>query len=158
MYQLIIFDVDGTLVTTRSGDVFRRSADDWQWLPGRQERCQQLRAQGILIALATNQGGVAFPWSKFSEAQMQREIEAVARAIDAHPIGVCYSSPNAKALPRYYAPNDSRRKPGPGMLLEAMQHCGVSAQNTLMVGDRDEDRLAAEAAGVAFVHADQFFA
>ena len=28
-YKLIIFDVDGTLTTTKSGATFRKTADDW---------------------------------------------------------------------------------------------------------------------------------
>ncbi len=38
VHKLVIFDVDGTLTTTKSGATFRESADDWQWLPGRLEK------------------------------------------------------------------------------------------------------------------------
>lgn len=157
-YKLCIFDVDGTLVACKSGATFRKSADDWTWLPGRIEKCQQLCEQGVHIALASNQAGVAFPWSKFTEQQIQTELEIVAQEIGACYIGVCYSTPNEKARPAYRNPNDTRRKPGPGMLLEAMQHCGVASEQTVMIGDREEDEAAARAAEVAFVHADQFFA
>jgi D-glycero-D-manno-heptose 1,7-bisphosphate phosphatase len=155
--RLLILDIDGTLVVTQSGATFRKTADDWQWLPGRIEKLKELREQGVKIAIASNQAGVAFPWSKFTEAEMQAEIEAVARLIGAEYIGVCYSTPNEKALPQYRNANDTRRKPGPGMLLEAMKHFNVSPEDTLMVGDRDEDEQAAIAAGVAFQMADKFF-
>lgn len=155
--KLIIFDVDGTLVCCKSGATFRKTADDWQWLPGRIEKLQELREQGVKFAIASNQAGVAFPWSKFTEAEMQAEIEAVARFIGAEYIGVCYSTPNEKALPRYCNANDTRRKPGPGMLLEAMKHYGISPEDTLMVGDREEDEKASQAANVAFQLASDFF-
>lgn len=155
--KLVVLDVDGTLVVTRSGETFRRTADDWIWMEGRIEKCKKMAADGIKIGLATNQAGVAFSWSRFSEAEMQREIEAVAHEIGAEYIGVCYSSPNVKALPKYHDPADSRRKPGPGMILEAMLHYGVTAAETIMVGDREDDEGAAKAAGVKFVHADEFF-
>src|SRR5260221_9734234 len=68
--RLCIFDVDGTLVKPKSittpppnmrgGWGFRQSADDWEWLPGRLEKCHAIIQRGISIALATNQGGVAF--------------------------------------------------------------------------------------------------
>lgn len=148
--KLVCLDVDGTLVTTKSGETFRKTADDWVWLNGRIEKCEELAGAGIKIGLATNQAG--------SEAEMQREIEAVAARIGAEYIGVCYSSTNAKALPQYHNPADVRRKPGPGMILEAMLHYGVTAEETLMVGDRDDDEGAATAAGVRFIHADEFFA
>lgn len=74
-YQLIVFDVDGTLTTTRSGATFRQSAYDWQWLPRRVEKCHELIADGVRLALASNQAGVAFPWSKFTEAEIRAENE-----------------------------------------------------------------------------------
>ena len=159
MPKLYILDIDGTLVVTKSGGTFRKSADDWQWLPGRLEKCKALRADGALFAIATNQAGVAFPWSKFTEAEMQAEIEKVAREIDAGFVAVCYTTPNEKALFAYYNPNDLRRKPGPAMLLEAMTFYQdqIDPGEVVMIGDRVEDRDAAEAASVAFIAADIFF-
>ena len=72
-------------------------------------------------------------------------------------VGVCYSTPNPKALPQYHNPNDTRRKPGPGMLIEAMQWYSVQPEHTLMVGDRPEDEQVAQAVGVAFQWADEYF-
>lgn len=77
--------------------------------------------------------------------------------IDGCYTGICFSSPNEKALPEYYNANDPRRKPNPGMLLEGMKHVGVEASETLFVGDRDEDEQAAKNAGVDFVWAKDFF-
>ena len=156
-YTLIVFDIDGTLVRTASGATFRKSADDWQYLPGRLEKVQQLRQEGVKISLASNQAGVAFPWSSFTEAEIQSEINHVARDIGAEYIGICYTTPNPKALPQYHNLNDQRRKPGPGMLIEAMQHFNVRITDTLFVGDRAEDEQAAVVAGVSFQYADDFF-
>lgn len=156
--KLLILDVDGTLTTTKSGATFRKAADDWVWLPGRMEKCQHLRREGVKLAIASNQAGVAFPWSSFTEAEMQLEIEMVAHDIWANYVGVCYSTPNLKALPQYQNPDDQRRKPGPGMLIEAMHFYSVRPEYTLMVGDRPEDEQAAQAAGTSFQWADDFFA
>jgi histidinol phosphatase-like enzyme len=51
----------------------------------------------------------------------------------------------------------SWRKPNPGMLDFAMSHYGTSSEDTLMIGDREEDKLAAEAAFVDFQYEWQFF-
>lgn len=59
-YKFIVFDVDGSLVQPKSGKTFRETADDWQWLPGRLAKCDELRAQGVLLGIASNQAGVAF--------------------------------------------------------------------------------------------------
>lgn len=155
--KLLVLDIDGTLVETKSGETFRKTANDWQWLPNRLEKLQELRKRGVKFAIASNQAGVAFPWSKFTEQEIRAEIDVVAQAIGADFVGVCYSTPNEKALRTYHNPNDLRRKPGPGMLLEAMQYYGVSPQETLMVGDREEDEKAAKNCGVSFQLANDFF-
>lgn len=157
MYKFIIFDADGTLVTTKSGETFRQSADDWQMLPGREEKCDELREQGVLLGLASNQAGVAFPWSRFTEAEIRVELTALSILIDGCYTGVCCSSPNEKALPEYFNANDPRRKPNGGMLIEGMKHIGVEPHETLFVGDRPEDEGAAQSAGVAFQWAKDFF-
>lgn len=156
-YKLIIFDVDGTLTSTKSGKTFRESADDWEILPGRLAKCEELREQGVLLGLASNQAGVAFSWSKFTEAEMRLEMTTLSMLIDGCYTGICFSSPNEQALSWYYNPNDERRKPNPGMLLECMKHVGVDATETLFVGDRAEDEQAAKAAGISFAWAKDFF-
>lgn len=50
------------------------------------------------------------------------------------------------------------RKPAPGMLTFAIHLSGVTSADTLFVGDMDDDKQAAEAAGVAFAWANDFFA
>ena len=151
--KLIIFDVDGTLVTTKSGYTFRTSADDWQWLPLRLSKIATLHLQGIKLALATNQGGVAFGYMQ--ESDIRSEIERMAAEMYAMYIGICYTHPNAKI--EQYRSDSDRRKPGPGMLIEAQDHFKIGPIHTLMVGDRPEDEQAAQNAGVAFMWADEFF-
>lgn len=154
-YKLIIFDADGTWVTTRSGATFRKEASDWQWLPGRIEKIKALREAGIHIAVATNQGGVSFGYMK--QEDILAELTKMIKEAGIAPGGlyICYTHP--KASLEQYRIEDDRRKPGPGMLLEAMDHFGVSPEHTLMVGDRPEDEKSAQAAGTSFVWAWQYF-
>lgn len=156
MVKLIIFDVDGTLTTTKSGATFRKSADDWQLLPGRKEKLAALKAEGVRLAMASNQGGVAFGYMQ--QVDILTELHRTARLVgmSAGGVYVCYTHPKA-SLTKYKMEDDDRRKPGSGMLLEAMQDFEASPDETLMVGDRPEDEQAARAAGVAFLWADQYF-
>ena len=154
-YKLIIFDADGTLVTTASGAKFRNQASDWKWLDGRKEKLHELRSQGVRLAVATNQGGVAFGY--MTQVDILRELTRM--CIEGHiPMGglyVCYNHPTATALG--YKQIDERRKPGPGMLLEAMNDFNVNQFYTLMVGDRSEDEQAAKNARCDFMWASEFF-
>lgn len=151
--KLIIFDVDGTLVTTKSGDTFRKGADDWQWIPERLERCQELDSQGVKLALATNQGGVAFGY--LDPHEIRHELYKTGQAIHAAAVEMCFSHP--KATIELWREDSPERKPNPGMLLRIIQDAGEDLSDVLYVGDRDEDEQAAHNAGVTFMWADEFF-
>lgn len=49
------------------------------------------------------------------------------------------------------------RKPAPGMLLQAMFMADVKPSDAVMIGDSDDDLQVAQAAGVKFVWAKDFF-
>ncbi len=151
--KLVIFDVDGTLVTTKSGATFRKSADDWQLLPGRKERLAELRSDGIKTAVATNQGGVAFGYLNRDEMMLQLMELSIELGLEGNQ--VCFNHPNGKV--EQYRKDDYDRKPYPGMLFKAMAYHFVYSCETLYVGDRPEDEQAAQNAGVAFMWADEFF-
>src|SRR5260221_6228794 len=151
--KLVIFDVDGTLVTTKSGATFRKTADDWQWLPGRLETLKVLQAQGVHLGIATNQGGVAFGY--LDPLEIRHELMAMANEGHIAYVEMCFSHPEATRPG--YRDNSPRRKPGPGMLNEIIDTSGEAKQDTLMVGDRPEDEQAAQNAGVAFAWSKDFF-
>jgi len=153
--KLVIFDCDGTLTTTKSGATFRKSAQDWQWMPGRLEKLHALKAQGIRMAIATNQGGVAFGYMEV--ADILRELQAMTRiaGIPKGGLYICYTHP--KASIEQFRAVDNRRKPGPGMLLEVMRDFEAEPEETLYVGDLPEDAEAAKNAGVGFCLAGGFF-
>ncbi len=155
MYKLIIFDVDSTLTVMKSGATFRKTAQDWQWIPGRLAKLHELKQAGVRMAIATNQGGVAFGY--FEVADILRELQAMARiaGIPKGGLYICYTHP--KASREHFRAVDNRRKPGPGMLLEAMRDFEASPEETLMVGDLSDDEVAANAAGCHFAWAGEFF-
>lgn len=169
--RLVLFDRDGTLTVPASGATFPKSIDDQQWMQGRLERLRELRAQGIRTAIITNQGGAA--WGIFEPAAMCEFLDKQCKESGIDAFFVCFHDTSDKAQQRakikaltgnkdyqgyaaFYKGHE-RRKPAPGMLLEAMDHFGVGPENTLFVGDRKEDEAAAMAAGTSFVWAWEFF-
>ena len=155
MYKLYIFDVDGTLVTTKSGARFRKGADDWMWLPGRIEKLAELKAQCEQLAVATNQGGCAYGRKGMDETSLQNTLALMCDQGLIDHLFVCYNHPDGKL--EQYRVDDFDRKPKPGMLFKAMLAARVTAPETVFIGDREEDEQAARNAGIAFVHAGQFF-
>lgn len=154
--RLIIFDVDGTLVKTKSGATFRKTADDWEPIDGRIAKLRDLRDQAFSLALASNQGGVGYGY--MAAEDISKELHRTARwfYIPEQAVFACYTHPNA-TIDRYRVVDDPRRKPNGGMIIEAMTTFNCSAAETLFVGDRPEDEQAAKNAGVSFAWSHEFF-
>ena len=159
--KLIIFDADGTLIDRESG----------QWLPNVLGTIAAL-PKGTRLAVATNQGGPAcrdagWAWSgQFPAlAEVEARYTAVAETIGARLyMALAYKSSKGDwYVPTAVQEDDPRlqrhwRKPSPGMLVAAMSDTAVGPMGTLMVGDGEDDRLAAGAVGCAFMWAKDFFA
>lgn len=177
MIKLIIFDLDGTLVKPRTLAL----------LPGVrgffhlaiQNACASPGMPSL--AIATNQGGVGFrcqleaerhtfaAWFYPSESSGAARIRRVVSALggDGQTLPVYASYAYRDQQGRWSPTPDGKdddprwrrdwRKPQPGMLLQAMRDCGANPTETLYVGDRDEDRGAARAAGCRFASANEFF-
>lgn len=153
-YILIIFDKDGTLCHNfTNNENFIDHPGEQGMIPGVVKVCHRLFDSGIHLAIASNQGGVAFGFVTFEEmVQMMVEatiaIKAVAyRACPHHKEGTVYP----------FNRQSSYRKPQPGMLTSIMDELSVDPEYVLMVGDRDEDFQAAKNAGVEFMWAWEFF-
>lgn len=150
--SLYIFDKDLTLVGSTTG----RTADtleDQFFLPNVLEVCTRLRADGHVLAIASNQGGVAF--GVISPETARLLVSDVAGKIKAADFEVCFHHPGGRIAP--WNTESPNRKPFPGMILALMERLGFAPEDTVYIGDNESDRKAAEAAGVEFVDADEFF-
>lgn len=122
------------------------SLGDLEILPGVAEALARLRAAGFLLVAATNQPDV-------SRGTQQREaVEAIhARLFASLPldeIHVCYDDGD----------DAPRRKPNPGMILEAAEALGIDCASSFMVGDRWRDVEAGRRAGCRTVFLDLGYA
>jgi D-glycero-D-manno-heptose 1,7-bisphosphate phosphatase len=153
--MLYIFDKDNTLVTKRGGGdpPIPNHVDEQVALPGVVEKCAELRAQGHVLAVASNQGGVA--WGFLTNEDADALMRHAADLIGAQTWQHCPHHPKAKSLT--LGRECLCRKPQPGMLLAIMVRLNFDADDTIYIGDMDTDKQAAEAAGVQFVWAKDFF-
>ena len=152
--RLLMLDRDGTLNRSIGQRPPNRPAEV-ELLPGVAVKLHRYASQGWRIIIVTNQGGVAFGYQ--TEAQARATQQAV---LDTLPVAVdasylCPHHPEG-TVPRYAVacPN---RKPAPGAIHDALDRFQAHPQDCLFVGDQDSDRLAAEAAGVPFRWAWEFF-
>lgn len=156
--KLIIFDKDGCLVQSviepKSGKSHAPNRlEDQTYFPDVALRCAQLIAEGNTLAVASNQGGVAF--GIFPAEEAEELVKAAAVHINASGYRVCFHHPKGRIAP--YNTEHINRKPSPGMLIELMDEFGFQPQDTIMIGDWATDKEAAAAAGCEFIWAHQFF-
>jgi D-glycero-D-manno-heptose 1,7-bisphosphate phosphatase len=135
----MLLDRDGVLNQDRPDHV--KCPDELVMIDGSAEAVARLNAAGWRVIVVTNQSAVGR--ELIDENMLGRIHEKLLSAIaDAggriDTILWCPDPPWA-ATPR--------RKPGPGMLLEALKICGASAADTPMIGDSLRDLEAAAAAG-----------
>lgn len=115
----------------------------------------QYAALGWRVAIVTKQGGVACGYQREAQAAAVHlaVLDALPMAADASLL--CPHLPERTHAT--FAVDCPNRKPAAGAILTALGRFGARARDCLFVGDQEADRVAAEADGVPFVWASEFF-
>lgn len=158
-----MLNVDGTLIRSFMREVSTEldpdAYDRVEVLPGRQSWVNQMvdSHKQVAFALITNQAGVAMGYQTEDRVcnKMARVVVELALWRCPLTVHVAYEHPNA-TIEKYRGSN-GMRKPGPGMLLEALKAHGVGKQDALFVGDMETDEQAALTAQVPYRRAEEFF-
>lgn len=140
---LIILDRDG--VINHDSEAYIKSPDEWLPIEGSLEAITQLNNAGFLVAVATNQSGIARGYYNLDTLQemhnkMQAMLAEMGGKIDC--INYCPHGPTD---------NCDCRKPKPGMLLKIADKFSAPPESITFVGDTVSDMKAAEAANIPFV-------
>ena len=152
--QLLLLDRDGTL-NHSTGDRPPNHPLEVEILPGVGRKLHQLASLGWRLVIISNQGGVAFGYQTHRQAWITHQAVLDALLV---PIEASYLCPHhPMGTETLYAVDCPNRKPAPGALLDAMARFGARPEDCLFVGDREIDREAAKAAGIAFAWAWEFF-
>lgn len=141
----VFLDRDGTI--NREVDYLARP-EDFELLPGVGPALRALQDAGFVLAVVTNQSGIArglLDEDTLGEIHgvMARELDAFGVTIDW--IGYCPHHPTAGQ--GYFRARSSLRKPAPGMLLEATARLGLDPERSWCIGDSLRDLEAAAAIG-----------
>ncbi len=137
--MLVLLDRDG--VINRDAKIGILRLEDFHLLPRVPEAIALLTKAGCKIAICTNQsavgrGQLSMETLDAMHATLQHEVQKAGGHIDLFL--------HAADIPEKPT---ARRKPGPGMLLEAIERFGADPARTPMVGDMLRDMEAAHAAG-----------
>ncbi len=119
--------------------------------PGVREALHKVREAGFLNIIVSNQSGIARGF--FTETQylaIQREVlrqldDDASSSVGASLIAASYFCADAPDA------SSTRRKPAPGMLLEASAEFGIDLSHSVMVGDKATDIECARRAGTRSV-------
>ncbi len=126
------------------------SRDRFEFIQGAKDAVRRAVDAGWHVFIVTNQSGIAR--GLYSEAEFAALMEWVAdemRAAGATIDDLRYAPTHPEAKLAAYRREHLWRKPGPGMLLDLIDHWQLDPTRCLMVGDQPTDLAAAEAAGVA---------
>jgi len=125
--RAIFLDRDGTLMDEVN---FCRDPRDVRAIPGAAELLAEARAVGWKIIVITNQSGIGrglitLPEYEAVHAELLNQLN--------HQVDGAYFCPDVP-------PNvTSRRKPEPGMLLEAAGDFDIELKDSVMIGDKNID-------------------
>lgn len=139
MKKILILDRDG--VINQDSDAFVKSAAEWIPLPGSIEAIAKLYKAGWILAVATNQSGLAR--GKFSPLDLDNQHTKMLNLIhqaggDLHHIAWCPHGPDDGC---------DCRKPNAGLLDQISQALDLDLTGGFMVGDALRDLQAGQAKG-----------
>lgn len=147
MRRAAFLDRDGVLNVDK-GYVSR--VDDFEWIAGAIEAVRRLNEAGYLVVVATNQSGIARQYYTEADftalmAWMRRELVSRGARLD----GVYHCPHHIDGSEVAFAIDCDCRKPKPGMLLRAIKDLDIDPKRSFLIGDKEADMEAANAAGVS---------
>ena len=161
--RVLVCDADQTIRRNKNNHIgFINDADDIELMPGIEALLWKYRTLGYLVAVVSNQGGVAAGHKRPEDAE--REMDRTISLFAKNPINIfkmCYFMPPPAGTVPPYNMRSLTRKPDIGMLVlvetEAWHYDYViDWDNSLFVGDRPEDRECANRAGMRYKDINDF--
>jgi D-glycero-D-manno-heptose 1,7-bisphosphate phosphatase len=136
-HPAVFLDRDGTLMEEvhYCGDPKQVRA-----YPGVREALQRLKAAEFRVFIVTNQSGIGR--GLITEEQYRAVQAELLRQLGPGVVDATYYCPDAPDRP------SARRKPAPGMVLEAASEYNIDLSRSYLIGDKTADMECAARAGV----------
>ncbi|KAF0225638.1 MAG: D-glycero-D-manno-heptose 1 7-bisphosphate [Rhodospirillaceae bacterium] len=147
MRRAVFLDRDGVVLRSieRDGKPFAPTkADQFEILPGVEQAVARLKQAGFVTVLVTNQPDVGR--GTLDQAIVEGMHDRLQAVLALDEVKVSYTASDDEGC--------QRRKPAPGMLLEAARRFDIDLGRSYMVGDRWRDVEAGKAAGCVTIFID----
>lgn len=128
MRPAVFLDRDGTIMEEVG---YCADPSQVQLYPGARDAVARLREAGFLVIVITNQSGIGYGY--FTESQYHAVHAEMVRQLDPILVDGVYFSADTPENPTH------RRKPNPGMVLEAAADLNIDLPHSYFVGDRAGD-------------------
>jgi len=142
----LFLDRDG-VINVDHGHVGTR--DRWEFMPGIFDLCRAACARGLQLIIVTNQAGIArgyYSEEDFLALTDWMKDQFVQEGVTISGVYFCPYHP-VEGVERYGALAGDR-KPAPGMLLRAAREHGLDLTRSVILGDKETDMQAGQAAGL----------
>jgi D-glycero-D-manno-heptose 1,7-bisphosphate phosphatase len=146
MKPALFLDRDG-VINVDHGYVFRQS--DFEFTEGIFDLCRHAKSAGYLIFVVTNQAGIGrglYSEDDFHDLTRWMCHVFVREGCAIDKVYFCPTHPE-HGIGRYKV-ESPRRKPFPGMILEAAAEFDVDLTRSVLLGDKRSDIEAGQAAGI----------
>jgi len=137
--KALFLDLDGTIITTKSGKEFPEDEYDWKFLPAILGEIRRWSDNGYIICIVTNQGGIEMGYT--TNEIITNKIATISKEIESY-IGAAVNSVYCPNLDGYH------RKPFPGMAYTLAIQLELDLALSVMVGDSKSDEGFATSAGI----------
>jgi HAD superfamily hydrolase (TIGR01662 family) len=145
----LLLDVDGTLRTTLSGEIYPRHADDVVLLPNRRETLSRWIDQGYSLFFVSNQSGIAS--GKLSQGDADSAFARTVELLGLPVTEITYCPHPAFPVGCFC------RKPLPGIGVYLSRKYKLDPAHLVMVGDMDSDAAFAVSVGARYFDSKDFF-
>ncbi len=135
--KIAFLDRDGVINRRAAPHDYIKHHEDFEVLPGIFPILKRLQSEGFEFIILTNQRGIAR--GMFSE----RDLELIHKKMQN-----LFASEGIEILDIFYCPHETGtcqcRKPGPGLMHQALQKHEIDLSESLYIGDSSSDQVLAE--------------
>lgn len=143
--RVIFLDRDGVINVNPEPGGYVKKWEEFKFMPGAKESLILLAHNGYEIFLVTNQAGVG------RGLMTKEDLDNIHHNLEKELNGIGVVLKGIYCCTHSYDAGCDCRKPKPGLLLQAAGDHKFNLAEAVFIGDRETDRLAAEAAGCCFI-------